>query len=127
MPLYTYLNPENGETKDVFQTMKEEHVYFEKGVEWLRVFSSPQLGIDSRVDTSTIEGWRKHTQKKGTVGDLLDASAEASEKRKDKLGIDPVKERYYERYSSLRNGRKHPDVIKRESKKSLDKIGIEIV
>ena len=34
---------------------------------------------------------------------------EASEKRKDKLGYDPVQKKWFDSYAKQRNGRKHPN------------------
>jgi hypothetical protein len=56
----------------------------------------------------------------------MDASAEASNRRSEKYGIDPIKQKYYDDYSTKRNGKKHPDVIKQESTTKLNKIGVEI-
>ena len=43
MPLYSYEHPNTGEITEVFQGMKEPHQYIdEDGVEWKRVFTSPQ-------------------------------------------------------------------------------------
>ena len=43
MPLYSYQNPITKEIIEVFQSMMEDHKYFdEEGLEWKRVFSSPQ-------------------------------------------------------------------------------------
>ena len=51
---------------------------------------------------------------KGTVGDLLDASKEMSQKRAESNGgVDPVKEKYFKKYSESRRGAKHPDEIKK--------------
>ena len=51
--------------------------------------------------------------KKGTMGDMMDYSKELSMKRAAKNGgVDPVKEKYYKKYSDARNGTKHPQEIK---------------
>jgi hypothetical protein len=44
---------------------------------------------------------------KGTYGDLLDYSAELSEKRASKDGEDPLKRKYFEEYKKKRGGKKH--------------------
>jgi hypothetical protein len=46
------------------------------------------------------------------MGDLWDRSAELSAKRKDKMGKDPVKEKYFENWSKKRKGKKHPSAGK---------------
>ena len=42
------------------------------------------------------------------MGDLWDASREASAKRKEAYGTDKVKEKYLKKYSEERKGLKHP-------------------
>ena len=42
------------------------------------------------------------------MGDLLNASREASAKRKDAFGKDIVKEKYLKKYSDERKGLTHP-------------------
>ena len=37
----------------------------------------------------------------------MDQSRELSQKRKDKLGYDPVQQKYFKEYSKKRNGIKH--------------------
>ena len=44
-----------------------------------------------------------------TMGQLWDESAVASEKRARVAGKDPIKEKYYKKYSKERNGAVHPD------------------
>ena len=59
MPLYEYLNPKTGETREVIQSMSESHVYIDdNGMEWQRLFFSP---------TTTVKGtpldWRNPKDK----------------------------------------------------------------
>lgn len=110
MPYYIYEHPETKEQKEVFQTMKEDHIYVDQdGVKWNRVFLSCNASIDTRVDPFSEKDFIKATNKKGTFGDLMDRSAEMSETRKNKEGVDPVQEKYYKDYSKKRNGKIHPD------------------
>lgn len=90
--------------------MSEPHVYFdEDGLEWDRVWTIPNASIDSQND-GTKEGFMKHTQnKKGTVGDLWEASRESSEKRQKDRGQDKVKEKFEKSYSKKRHGMKRKD------------------
>lgn len=127
MPIYIYQNPRSGEVKEVFQGMNEPHVYFENGIAYKRLYTVPAMSIDGKVDIGSLEGWRKYTDsRRGTVGDLMDTAKEASQIREQKYGVDPVKEKFYERYSKERRGKKHPDVIARESKQRMEKLGIEV-
>ena len=110
MPLYTYEHPETSETIDVLQGMNDNHVYVdEKGIEWKRVFHSPQTSIDSQTDPFDNHAFINKTgSQKGTYGDIIDQSKEMSQKRKDKLGFDPVQKKYFKEYSEKRRGIKHP-------------------
>jgi hypothetical protein len=109
MPLYTYEHPETGETIDVIQTMNEDHVYIDKSnVKWKRVFHIPQASIDSITDPFDNKSFIEKTRtQKGSYGDLIDKSKEMSESRKDKLGYDPIQQKYFKEYSDKRNGVKH--------------------
>lgn len=111
MPIYTYINDETGEVKDVVQSMNEPHVYEENGVQWRRVFHVPHTSIDSKMDPfSSKEFVEKTGAKKGTIGDLQDLSREMSDKRAElNGGVDPIKQKKFEEYSKARGGRKHPE------------------
>lgn len=114
MPLYLYENPETGEVKEIFQGMNEKHQYSENGVEWERVFLAPNAFVkDSPVDPDNPNSFMRVTDgKKGAIGDLMDRSAELSEKRKERYGEDPVKKAADEKWSRERKGRKLPKKLK---------------
>ena len=109
MPLYTYENPKTGETVDVLQGMSEKHSYTdENGLEWQRVFQVPNASVDSQIDPNNPSAFIDATKnKKGTYGDLIDKSAELSEKRASQHGgKDPVKEKFFKQYKD-RVGKDH--------------------
>lgn len=115
MPIYIFKHPEKEEYIEILQSMNEEHSYIdEKGIEWKRVFTNPQLSCSSNIDPFCNKSFVEKTgSMKGTYGDMMDLSKEMSEKRKESNGgIDPVKESYYKKYSKERNGAKHPDQLK---------------
>lgn len=112
MPLYTYKRESTQEYKDVFQGMNDAHEYKgENGDEedWKRVFHIPQMSVSMNINPYDNNAFIEKTGKqKGSVGDLLDQSAELSEKRAaENGGVDPVKEKYYKDYSKKRNGAIH--------------------
>lgn len=119
MPLYTYKNELTSETRDIFQGMDDTHEYFgENGDEkWKRVFQVPNAAIDTRVDPYDNNSFVEKTgNKKGTMGDMLDLSAELSNKRaEDNGGTDPMKKKYFDDYAAKRKGSRHQD-----EKKSLN-------
>lgn len=108
MPVYLFQHPKTKEVIELVQKMAEPHVHTDgEGVEWNRVFTSPNASIDTQND-GTQEGFMKYTQnKKGTLGELWDASREASDKRKQEQGRDSVQEKYMKSYSKKRRGMKH--------------------
>lgn len=109
MPLYTYEHPETGETLDIVQGMNDQHIHIdEDGVKWSRVFHSPEASVDSSIDPFSNKAFIDKTgQSKSTMGELMDRSKEMSQRRKDKLGYDPVQKKYFENYKNQRRGVKH--------------------
>jgi len=120
MPIYVYRHPETKEHREVLQGMNDEHVYSEDGVEWNRVFSVPNASIDSSIDPFNSQHYMDATHnKKGTIGDMMDLSAELSAKRAEKSGgLDPVKEKFYDNYKKERKGTEHPNRIKEKGYES---------
>ncbi len=91
--------------------MNDEKNYTdENGTPWNREYGSPQLNTNGTVDAWDKKGFVNQTSSGGTVGDLLDRSADLSKERASQSGgVDPVKEKYYKQYSKERNGALHPD------------------
>ena len=134
MPLYLYENEETGEVLEVLQGMNELHEYHgingrEKGL-WRRVFVNPQLSFATDTDDTSSKSFIKGSRNKNyTYGDLFDKSAEASAKRADRYGKDPIKEKQYADYNKMTNGKLHPQQQKEKFQKALDKAkkkGIDI-
>jgi hypothetical protein len=115
MPIYVYKHPEREEYREVVQGMNDEHVYSEDGVEWSRVFLAPNASIDNSIDPFSKQQYLEATKnKKGTVGDMMNLSAELSEKRAEKAGgLDPIKEKFFDNYAKERGGSEHPDRAKK--------------
>jgi hypothetical protein len=128
MPLYTFKNPETSETIDLFFGMNDEKRYVDSdGKEWRRVFYAANTSFDTKVDPNSVSDFSKSvTGKKYTLGDVWDKSAELSQRRLDKDGVDRVKEESYKKYSEDRNGKIHPNQQKEKLKESLNKKGIDI-
>ena len=110
MPIYVYKHPEDDIYEEVFQGMKDPHVFSKDGIEWQRVFLSPNASIASDVDPFSSNAFvEKTANMKGSVGDMLDLSAELSHKRAEKNGgRDPIKEKHFKDYEKL-VGKKHLD------------------
>jgi len=109
MPIYIYQNPNTEEYIEVFQGMNDKHEYFDQsGLEWKRVFLSPNAAIDLDANPFDHQGFIDRTKGAGTMGDLWDRSKEMSEKRASMNGgTDPYKKDYFKNYSSKRKGAKH--------------------
>ncbi len=115
MAIYVYKHPDTDERREVIQGMNDEHIYIDEfGVEWGRVWLSPNAAIDSSIDPFSKQQYIDATyNKKGTVGNMMDYSAELSAQRAEKAGgLDPVKEKFYNNYAKERNGTEHPNRIK---------------
>ena len=126
MPIYIYQNPITEEVIEVVQSMSEDHIYFdESGLKWKRVFVGSQLNTNATIDHwSSNDFVNKTANTKGSYGDLMDRSAELSEKRaKENGGVDPVKQNYFNNYSNSRKGTLHPK-DPRKKKKGNDNIQI---
>lgn len=111
MPFYCYSNPDNPkEIIEIIQGIHDIHEYEQDGVKWDRVFTVPYAHVkDSPIDPFSQQDFLAKTQgKKDTFGDIWDRSREMSEKRKEKLGKDPVQEQNEKDYSKKRRGKKMP-------------------
>ena len=88
--------------------MNDPHVFSKDGVEWQRVFLSPNASISSNSDPFNSNAFLDKTATmKGTVGDMMDYSAELSEKRAEKSGgIDPIRKKHFDNYEKS-VGKKH--------------------
>ena len=108
MPIYVYKHPTEERYEEVVQGMDDDHSFSEEGVEWKRVFLSPNAAISNNADPfNNISFIEKTANMKGTVGDMMDYSAELSAKRAEKTGgEDPVKRKHFEEYEKS-VGKKH--------------------
>lgn len=103
MPEYSFHNDQTGETIDLFFGMNEvkEHID-ENGYKWRRIFSVPRAAIDTKINPFSERDFVNKTgNKKGTVGEVMDLSAELSEKRAESTGKeDPVKRKLFNDYEN---------------------------
>lgn len=109
MPIYIYQHPKTKEIKEVLQSIDSKHEFIDKdNVKWNRIFTAPQINTDGSLNADCDE--KKFSEftknKKQTIGDLWDRSAELSEKRKKIYGNDPIKEKYKKDWSVKRKNRK---------------------
>lgn len=127
MPIYIFKNPDTEEYKEIVQTMNEEHIYIDEfGLQWQRVFTIPNASIDTKEDAWNHNQFVEKTGKmKGTVGDVLDYSAELSEKRAEANGgEDPIKRKAFNDYEK-KVGKKHISDRKKTIETSRIKIDLD--
>mgnify|MGYP003634096200 FL=1 len=100
MAIYLYQNPETEEVKEIWQGMNDVHEYFEEDKKWQRLFTKPYASVDGVLSNVSQSQFLEKTSKmKGTVGDMLDYSAELSEKRSEANGgTDPLKKKHFADY-----------------------------
>jgi hypothetical protein len=113
MPIYIYKHPRKEEYEEVVQSMNEPHTFSKEGVEWKRVFLSPNAAISANDDPFNGNNYvEKTANMKGTVGDLMDYSAELSQKRAEACGgVDPIKQKSLGDYSKRTGGKIHPSEL----------------
>jgi hypothetical protein len=112
MPLYTFSHPKTEELQDIFFHMNDKKEYIDDdGVEWTREYHSPELNATGSSDPWNGKQFVEKTGRdKGKMGDMLDMSADLSKERASQNnGVDPLKEKYYKKYTKERNGAIHPD------------------
>ena len=97
-----------GEVEDVILGMNDEKEYIdEEGTVWNRVWHVPNAAMDLDIDPFSSKQFLSKTDKRGTMGELQERSKEMSEKRTNKLGYDPVKQKYFKEYAKKRCGKRH--------------------
>ena len=125
MPEYLYQHPESEEYKYIFQGIKDTHEYIDNdNVKWNRIFTSPQLNTVGTIDPFDKNQFiNKTSATKGNYGDLMDRSAELSAQRAEKLGSDPIRDKYLNNYAKSRRGLRHSQ--DERGKKKIKGIDVE--
>jgi hypothetical protein len=132
MPIYEYQHNDTGEVRPVYRPLSEYDKEYcgDEGNEcgkWKKIVSRADGYVKTKLDPYNKNDFVNNLHGKNyTMGDLWDASKELSEKRAEKEGVDPVKQKYYDEYSAKRNGQKHPNQIKEETAAKLKEQGIEV-
>jgi len=117
MPLYPFINVETEEEyehyfspSEVNNICKIGEVVEIEGIKYKRIFPTLLKGMSDTqsVDPYSYNDFKRLTSdKQMTVGDMQDLSAQMSEKRAEKDGVDSFKEKHYDKYSKMRKGTKH--------------------
>lgn len=89
-----------------------------------RIFTPPNMGFDTKVNPHDLNALtRKTGNMKGTIGNLWDAAAEASEKRGPN---DPIKQKALKDYAKLRGGKQYRPAKKQPGTLTIDLANIPI-
>lgn len=129
MPNYDFINDKTGEIKTLFFGMNEEKVFVDKsGLQWRRIYYSPQAAVSARLDPFSSKQFVEKTgSSKGTMNDLWERSKEMSLKREQIVGKDEVKENYYDNYSVKRGNKvEHPDRKNKRLQEDFSKMGVHV-
>ena len=65
MPIYVYKHPTEERYEEVVQGMNDPHTFSKEGIEWQRVFLSPNAAISTaKRKEIREEGWRRPHEEK---------------------------------------------------------------
>ena|ERR1051326_6805738 len=114
--LYEFENIETKEIKEFYFPVEEApktgSIIEKDGEKWKRLISKNVMGVVKGTSNPVSSQQFVHdtARQKGTVGDLMDKSAEESAKRakQSPTGRDPVKDKWFENWSKKRSGKRHP-------------------
>jgi hypothetical protein len=117
MPIYQFKDERDGRLYEFIQKMNDNHIAFaEDGHPLKRIFLNPHPQIDTKIDPMSSKEFADKTRGKNyNLGQVMDLSAEMSEKRAKKMGRDEVKEKVmcdYERKCK----KPHPERLKKKNK-----------
>lgn len=97
------------------------------GQKWRRIAAIPNAASSTGGDPYSAKDFNtKMGGKNVTVGDLWDASKEASDKRAAKEGKDPIKEKYYRDYARERKGVLHHGERKEKTDRQMSEVKTQI-
>lgn len=135
MPIHSFVHEASGETIDVYVPASapapEHQLQVRDGREYRRVYAAPLAAKDTQYGDASLKDFsRKTSDKSGLkVGDMWEISREMSDRRRQRDGVDVVRERYYEKYEQ-EYGEKHADVVQRDrlerANRTLNEYGIRV-
>ncbi|MDO8610110.1 MAG: hypothetical protein Q7R95_06150 [bacterium] len=106
---------------NLIQGMNDIHEAFAPdGYKLQRIWQNGQMAIDTKVDVNNLKDFVRYTNKKGTLGDVWNASEEWSQRREDKEGIDLVKLKANEEYKKKHHGIELESFRRKKLKDSLN-------
>lgn len=124
MPLYPFESTD-GRYQEIYYPMAEvprigETIDIE-GAAWKRVPLIPNASSNAQTydPNSSKDFNRRFDGKNVTLGDMMDASKEASQQRAGTTGGDHLKQRYYDDYAKQRHGKRHSAERKEQTDKAM--------
>lgn len=136
MPIHDFI-ADDGETISVYvpasAPTSEHSRQTRDGKVYKRVYSVPLAATNMATrlgDATQADFSRATTGKRGMkLGDMWEISAEAADRRKERQGHDPIKEKWYDDYEK-KMGEKHADIVRRErlakAQSKLAEFGVKI-
>jgi len=117
MPIYLFIDNRTGKVSEIVQKMDDKHEAFaEDGYKLDRIFTKPRASVDTQVDPNSSKDFIRRTAKNGmTIGEMMDLSAELSEKRSGTSGQDEIRHKAETSYSKRCGGKKHPHAKKQKT------------
>jgi len=135
MPTYLFTDEESHETIEVYLDLKQPaeayHRQERDGKIYRRVYTIPQMAIETKIGDGTLADYKRVTEGKGklTINEMAAVSKEMAEKRATKEGAEKVKDEFFRNYEK-RVGVKHKDEIRQtklaKAHKSLKKFGVTV-
>lgn len=121
MPIHSFTNEDSGETLDIYVPASaptaEHQTQTRDGKVYKRVYAVPLAATNmaTRMGSASQEDFKRLTtdKKNMKVGDAWEISAEMAAKRKERDGVDFVREQEYKRHEA-EYGEKHPEVVRAE-------------
>jgi hypothetical protein len=102
MPVYVFEHPTSKEKREILLPIDKRHSYIdENNIEWVRVFTTPNISTDTQIDPYSQQAFLEKTKKAGTIGDLFDLSKDLSEKRGGDKN-DPIKKDFVGNWKNTR-------------------------
>lgn len=133
MPIYIFRHAKTGKYREIFLSVNDQKVFNgDSGDEiglWEREFINPYISTSSslsRADPNDPAAFSRAVEgKKGTVGEMIEASAEMSARRAERNGgIDPVKKKAQEEYKE-KVGKDSMSAKMDKGIENLKKMGVE--
>lgn len=123
MPIYIFQHPETQKVIEVVQKVHDKHELIDQdGVKWDRIWTIPSASVGTKIDPYDSKSFSARFENKShKIGDLWQESAELSEKRKSRDGVDKLKQKAFDEYRK-KTGRPHPTQYRENQRKMRENL-----